>query len=230
MDDFKDDISNSDVDEAEAGTKEERDMARGIMTEEMVNELNFGVGTEDRKKSREERHKEIMEKSKAYKYHAQEIRHANQDAIAALDEDWKDVAGLLNFSTKKRAVEPEWAVAEAEEKGERLVPGMAQAREASKNKDKDKQRELFDDVLKELRGEGIRKIEPAGMPGKNDGDSAEPTEKDKAIKRREHLERLQALADQKGADDQGQDEQSDEDQIDTGSAPRPISQQKKELR
>ena len=77
IDDFKDNISNSDIEEDEAGTREERDHARGIMTEEMVNELNFGVGTEDRKKSREERHKEIMEKSKAYKLHHQDIRHAN---------------------------------------------------------------------------------------------------------------------------------------------------------
>jgi len=46
------------------------------MTKEMVDVLNFGQGDEndndayDRKKSREERHAEIMEKSKAYRYHA----------------------------------------------------------------------------------------------------------------------------------------------------------------
>jgi hypothetical protein len=46
------------------------------MTNEMVNALNFGGGEikseidlENRKKTREERHAEIIEKSKAYKYH-----------------------------------------------------------------------------------------------------------------------------------------------------------------
>lgn len=190
MDDFQDNISNSDEDEAEAGTREERDRARGIMTEEMVNELNFGVGTEDRKKSREERHKEIMEKSKAYKFHAQEIRHANADAIAQLDEDWENVAGLLNFNaTNRKRTEPE--VTEDKD-GERTLPGISQAKKFSK----ESQRELFDDVLKDLRGEGVRKIEPAGMPGKKNAEDAAPSEKEMAVKRREHLERMQAMADE----------------------------------
>jgi curved DNA-binding protein CbpA len=43
------------------------------------NALNFGGGDlaergENQKKTREERHAEIIEKSKAYKYHAQEIK------------------------------------------------------------------------------------------------------------------------------------------------------------
>ena len=67
IDDFKDKISDSDDD------YEDKDMRKGIMTDEMVRALNFGGGEEDaeaKKKSREERHQEIMEKSKAYKYHA----------------------------------------------------------------------------------------------------------------------------------------------------------------
>jgi hypothetical protein len=53
------------------------------MNEEMVRDLNFGGGeiyddedAENRKKTREERHAEIMEKSKAYKMHHQEIKEA----------------------------------------------------------------------------------------------------------------------------------------------------------
>ena len=68
IDDFKDKISDSDDD------YEDKDMRKGIMTDEMVRALNFGGGEEEdaeaKKKSREERHQEIMEKSKAYKYHA----------------------------------------------------------------------------------------------------------------------------------------------------------------
>ena len=51
-------------------------MKKGIMTKEMVECLNFGQGDENEedaeqiKKSREERHAEIMEKSKAYRHHA----------------------------------------------------------------------------------------------------------------------------------------------------------------
>jgi len=51
------------------------------MNEEMVHTLNFGGGDDEdpatKKKTREERHAEIMEKSKAYKFHAQEVKMAN---------------------------------------------------------------------------------------------------------------------------------------------------------
>lgn len=168
-----------------------------------------------------------MEKSKAYKYHAQEIRRANLDAVAQLDDDWENVAGLLNFDATKRTRAENVAKA-AEGTGERTVPGVEQARIYSK----ENQRELFDDVLKDLRGEGVRKIEPAGMPGKKNGEEAGPSEKELAIKRREHLERLQAKADEsrkskksskkEKADFEDQEESDNEDQIDTGSA-QPIS-------
>ena len=71
LDDFKEKIDNSDDD-----VYEDQDLQKGRMNEEMVNSLNFGGhdnGEEDpstKKKTREERHAEIMEKSKAYKYHA----------------------------------------------------------------------------------------------------------------------------------------------------------------
>ena len=38
-----------------------------------------------------------MEKSKAYKFYASEIKLANQEATRQLDEDWGEVAQLLNF-------------------------------------------------------------------------------------------------------------------------------------
>jgi hypothetical protein len=71
LDDFKDHISNDSGDDYE-----DKDMKKGIMTNDMVNALNFGGGevfnekdAENRKKTREERHAEIMEKSKAYRLH-----------------------------------------------------------------------------------------------------------------------------------------------------------------
>lgn len=71
IDDFKDRISNDSADQYD-----NKDDRRGIMNNEMVNELNFGGGEafnekemDNRKKTREERHAEIMEKSKAYKLH-----------------------------------------------------------------------------------------------------------------------------------------------------------------
>lgn len=78
------------------------------MTNEMVNALNFGGGDlnswserEDVKKTREERHAEIMEKSKAYRLHHQEIKEATFAYTKQLDEEWGDVSGLLDFSKKK---------------------------------------------------------------------------------------------------------------------------------
>ena len=74
------------------------------MNDEMVHTLNFGgydgEDPVDKKKTREERHAEIMEKSKAYRFHAQEIKLANVEATRQLDEDWQDVAGLLNFKVR----------------------------------------------------------------------------------------------------------------------------------
>ena len=79
VDDFKDKIEDSD----DNIDPDDKDAKRGVMNEEMVRALNFGGGqiynaedAENRKKTREERHAEIMEKSKAYKFHAQEIKIA----------------------------------------------------------------------------------------------------------------------------------------------------------
>jgi hypothetical protein len=103
LDDFKDKISNDSGDQYE-----DRDMQKGIMTNEMVNALNFGGGDlnswadkENEKKTREQRHAEIMEKSKAYKLHHQEIKEATYAYTKQLDEDFGDMAGLLNFNRKK---------------------------------------------------------------------------------------------------------------------------------
>lgn len=103
LDDFKDRISNDSGDQYD-----DKDMKKGIMTNDMVNALNFGGGevwsekeAENRKKTREERHAEIMEKSKAYRLHHQEIKEATFAYTKELDEEWKDVAGLLDFSRKK---------------------------------------------------------------------------------------------------------------------------------
>ena len=95
LDDFKDKISDDSDD------YEDMDLAKGIMNDEMVKSLNFGGGEtqegEIQKKSREERHAEIVEKSKAYKLHHQEIKEANQEYTRQLDEEWNDVAALLTF-------------------------------------------------------------------------------------------------------------------------------------
>lgn len=101
-DDFNKDSISSD------GEYMDKDMEKGIMTREMVRDLNFGGGdnSEDEggdaqpMKSREERLAEIMEKSKAFKYHNQEIKEATVIATRELDEEWADVAGLLNFGKK----------------------------------------------------------------------------------------------------------------------------------
>ena len=80
------------------------------MNEEMVNALNFGGGeignerdAENRKKTREERHAEIMEKSKAYKLHHQEIKEATMAYTKELDDEFKDhkfsVSGLQEFTS-----------------------------------------------------------------------------------------------------------------------------------
>lgn len=103
----------------------------------MVNALNFG-GYEgedqaDRKKTREERHAEIMEKSKAFRYHSQQIKEANEIATRELDEEWNDVAALLTFRQKDNEALPADAL-------------------------KDEQ---FDSVLARLKTEsGIQKVQP----------------------------------------------------------------------
>ena len=100
LDDFQDDISHSDDDPAD-----NREAAKGILGDDIVNHLNFGGGEEEEgtyKKTREEREYEIREKSKAYKLHAQEIRAANKDVIEELDQDYKEVGSTLNFKGREQ--------------------------------------------------------------------------------------------------------------------------------
>lgn len=96
LDDFKQEVPDSD-----AEYYEDKDLAAGRMNEEMVNALNFGGGEAaeeaPQKKTREERHAEIIEKSKAYKFYAQEIKLANMEATRELDDDFKDLTNLISF-------------------------------------------------------------------------------------------------------------------------------------
>ena len=135
VDDFKDKIEDSDEDVDPA----DRDAKKGHMTEEMVNALNFGGGqiknaedAENRKKTREERHAEIMEKSKAYKFHAQEIKLAQQEYTRQLDDDIGELADLLDFN------------------------------KTAKVELKDQKLDVFDDVMARLKTEsGIQKLQAA---------------------------------------------------------------------
>ena len=103
LDDFKDYVSGDSADQYE-----NKDDRKGVMNEEMVKALNFGGGdisddrdAENRKKTREERHAEIMEKSKAFRLHHQEIKEATTAYTKELNDEFKDVAGLLTFNDKK---------------------------------------------------------------------------------------------------------------------------------
>jgi nucleolar protein 14 len=74
-DDFDDRISLSS--DGETGDK-------GKLTEEMVNQLNFGKGNEEgeeKKKSRKEIFEEIIEKSKAYKEANKELKFINRELV-----------------------------------------------------------------------------------------------------------------------------------------------------
>ena len=109
------------------------------MTNEMVNALNFGGGEiksekdlENRKKTREERHAEIIEKSKAYKYHHQEIKEATQDFTRQLDEEWGDIAALLKFG--------------------------GNSNKRSKINEPNTKPDEFDNVLTQLKCEGMKKV------------------------------------------------------------------------
>jgi hypothetical protein len=157
LDDFKDKINESDDD-----LYEDKDMKKGVMTEEMVKMLNFGGGDMDqeggevKKKSREERLEEIMKKSKAFKMYEQEVKAANLEYTRQLDDEWGDVAKLLNY--KQKDIDTKTPV-------------------DTKNKD-------FDDLYTRLKTEGgIKKIQPELM---------NLTEKQKAQKRREKLMSLAA--------------------------------------
>lgn len=134
MDDFKDKIQEDSDD-----VFDDKDLKKGNLNDEIVNELHFGGGPEDtanpnQKKSREERLKEIMEKSKAFKFYHQEIKMANAEYTRQLDDDWDDIADLLTFKNKN---------------SDQVVPNTTE---------KDKE---FDDLYTKLKTEsGIQKIQP----------------------------------------------------------------------
>ena len=135
VDDFKDKIENSDDDV----DPDDKDAKKGNLNEEMVKALNFGGGeirnpedAENRKKTREERHAEIMAKSKAYKFHAQEIKLASMEYTKQLDEEIGEIAGLLDFN------------------------------KTTKVQLTDEKLDVFDDVMARLKTEsGIQKLVPA---------------------------------------------------------------------
>mmetsp|Transcript_36848 Transcript_36848/g.56409 ORF Transcript_36848/g.56409 Transcript_36848/m.56409 type:complete len:304 (-) Transcript_36848:350-1261(-) len=144
---------------------EDRDMQKGIMTEEMVRELNFGGGEQEHqteeelknsKKTREERHAEIMQKSKAFKLHHQEIKEATVAATKELDNDLAEVAGLLNFEKTKKVDLPLGVPRQHEDK-------------------------TYDSLLTQLKTEGATFATPA---------KKELTEKEKAQARRQRLEKM----------------------------------------
>jgi len=76
-DDFNEKIAESSDDEANPD--------KGKLTEEMVNQMNFGqgsaTGNEEKKKSRKEVFEEIIEKSKAYKEANKELKSINNELI-----------------------------------------------------------------------------------------------------------------------------------------------------
>ena len=136
-------------------------MRKGIMTDEMVKELNFGGGSfeglteadmEKKKKTREERFEEIMTKSKAFKMHAQEVKQATLEETRKLDDEWGEVAGLLNFNKRSK---------------KEKVSGYKE--------------DKFDNILTQLKTEGAQLAQPA---------KAVLTEKEKAKAKRERLEKL----------------------------------------
>ena len=78
-----------------------------------------------------------MEKSKAFKFHAQEIRQANAEYTKELDNDWQDLAGLLKFKTR-----------DSDQKENAMHKTDA----------------VFDDILTRLKTEsGIQKIQPVKL-------------------------------------------------------------------
>lgn len=109
IDDYEEDKIGSDDSDYE-----NRDDRKGVLSTDHVNRMNFGTGQggdseeeeQTRKKTKEERNAEIMEKSKAYKLHHQEIKEATMEATKQLDEEWADVALLLNFNKKVERKEP----------------------------------------------------------------------------------------------------------------------------
>ena len=96
-----------------------------------------------------------MDKSKAFKNYAQEVKLANAEYTRQLDEDWSDVAQLLKFKVKN---------SDQQEYNEY------------------KKDEVFDDILTRLKTEsGIQKIQPIKQ---------NLTDKEKALEKRQKLERL----------------------------------------
>lgn len=97
-DDFKDQIADS-----ESEGDEENPRAKGVLTEEAVNQLNFGVGgdPEDKRKTRKEVFEEIIQKSRAFKQAKAEMADINKELRQELDTDYGNILGMLNFEKPK---------------------------------------------------------------------------------------------------------------------------------
>ena len=99
-DDFNEDISQESDDD-----KNDRKNRKGFLTEDMVNQMNFGGGEEvddegapKVKKTRKEVFQEIMEKSKNYDAARKELKQINLKMVNELEEDYHSLIDKLKYS------------------------------------------------------------------------------------------------------------------------------------
>lgn len=109
-DDFNEDISQESDDD-----KNDRQNRKGFLTEDMVNQMNFGGGEDENgdqpggeapkvKKSRKEVFQEIMEKSKNYDAARKELKQINVKMVNELEDDYHSMIMHLKYS--KDVIDP----------------------------------------------------------------------------------------------------------------------------
>jgi len=172
-DDFKEHI--------EASSDDEADPDKGKLNEEMVNQMNFGQGgTSERKKTRKEIFEEIIEKSKAFGEARKEMKEMNTELAQELDNDYEDLAGLLDFSRKADGLSKDPKVAAVEVKGREFDSIHATLKQDLRTKAQPVKQELTE---KETAAQKRRKLE--AMKEEKEDEAAPKRREKKGIDKRE---------------------------------------------
>ncbi|KAH8844805.1 hypothetical protein MCOR27_008808 [Pyricularia oryzae] len=150
----------------------------------------------ERKKTKQEIYKEIIEKSKAHKYERQQIKEADEDLREKIDGEFADLRNLLYTTSAK----PERPGAEAEQP--KLVAGM----------EKDKFDKAYDVRVKQLVQD--KRAQPSSRTKTDEEKAAEESARLKELEEK----RLKRMRGEEVSDEEEEEEEESSDESDEGES------------
>ncbi|ELQ33066.1 nucleolar complex protein 14 [Pyricularia oryzae Y34] len=194
---------DDDFDEADLPSETESEIAKinvsrlkRMRGEDDNSDGEDGEELPERKKTKQEIYKEIIEKSKAHKYERQQIKEADEDLREKIDGEFADLRNLLYTTSAK----PERPGAEAEQP--KLVAGM----------EKDKFDKAYDVRVKQLVQD--KRAQPSSRTKTDEEKAAEESARLKELEEK----RLKRMRGEEVSDEEEEEEEESSDESDEGES------------